>query len=189
LPHDLMSGYFFWRNDWYPWIHCWELCGLLSLKLVRESSPSRLSGGSRMSVSPSELSRSTAHPLGSVAETALFWTVVPAPPPPDPPPDPPEGGGLGLELGDGLGLGLEDGGGEGLALGRTDGDGLGGGLGLGDGSCGIVAAQAHRAPALDCTRFVIDEIKRRLPIWKLEHYADGGAGWVDPTRPSGVAIT
>jgi molybdopterin synthase catalytic subunit len=55
-------------------------------------------------------------------------------------------------------------------------------LGLGDVSVAIVAAHAHRAPALDCTRFVIEEIKKRVPIWKKEHYADGTREWVDPTR-------
>ena len=60
-------------------------------------------------------------------------------------------------------------------------------LALGDLAVAIVAAHAHRAPALDATRFVIEEIKKRVPIWKREHYADGSREWVDPTQPSGVA--
>jgi molybdopterin synthase catalytic subunit len=55
-------------------------------------------------------------------------------------------------------------------------------LGLGDVSVGIAAAHQHRTPALDCTRYVIEEIKKRVPIWKNEHYADGTREWVDPTR-------
>ncbi|HEV2018605.1 MAG TPA: molybdenum cofactor biosynthesis protein MoaE [Gemmatimonadaceae bacterium] len=55
-------------------------------------------------------------------------------------------------------------------------------LGLGDVSVAIAAAHPHRAPALDCTRYVIDEIKKRVPIWKKEHYADGTREWIDPTR-------
>jgi molybdopterin synthase catalytic subunit len=55
-------------------------------------------------------------------------------------------------------------------------------LGLGDVSVAIAAAHAHRAPALDCTRYVIEEIKKRVPIWKKEHYGDGTREWVDPTR-------
>ena len=55
-------------------------------------------------------------------------------------------------------------------------------LELGDVSVAIVVAHAHRAPALDCTRFVIEEIKKRVPIWKMEHYQDGTREWVDPTR-------
>lgn len=63
-----------------------------------------------------------------------------------------------------------------------------GALALGDVSVAIVAAHVHRAPALDCTRFVIEEIKLRVPIWKREHYADGAREWVDPTA-RGVATT
>jgi molybdopterin synthase catalytic subunit len=57
-------------------------------------------------------------------------------------------------------------------------------LELGDVSVAIVVAGAHRAPALDCTRFVIEELKKRVPIWKMEHYADGSREWIDPTRAS-----
>jgi molybdopterin synthase catalytic subunit len=41
-----------------------------------------------------------------------------------------------------------------------------------------VAAHAHRAPALDANRYVIEELKRRVPIWKLELYVDGTREWV-----------
>jgi molybdopterin synthase catalytic subunit len=34
---------------------------------------------------------------------------------------------------------------------------------------------------------VIEEIKKRVPIWKMEHYIDGTREWVDPTKVSGVA--
>ena len=59
-----------------------------------------------------------------------------------------------------------------------------GALALGDASVAIAAAHAHRAPAFDACRFVIEELKRRVPIWKREHYADGTREWVDPTRSS-----
>jgi molybdopterin synthase catalytic subunit len=62
-----------------------------------------------------------------------------------------------------------------------------GSLALGDVSVAIATAHEHRAPALDATRFIIEQIKTRVPIWKLEHYEDGDSEWVDPTRPSGVA--
>lgn len=61
-------------------------------------------------------------------------------------------------------------------------------LSLGDVSVAIAAAHSHREPAMECTRFVIDEIKRRVPIWKREHYVDGTREWVDPTRVSGAPI-
>lgn len=58
-----------------------------------------------------------------------------------------------------------------------------GALALGEVSVGIAAAHVHRAPALDSIRYVIEEIKKRVPIWKLEHYTDGTQSWVDPTAP------
>jgi molybdopterin synthase catalytic subunit len=61
-------------------------------------------------------------------------------------------------------------------------------LGLGEMSVAIAAAHQHRAPALDCTRYVIEEIKKRLPIWKREHYADGTREWVDPSRAAQPSI-
>jgi molybdopterin synthase catalytic subunit len=51
-------------------------------------------------------------------------------------------------------------------------------LRLGEISVAVVAAHAHRAPALDANRYVIEELKRRVPIWKLEHYRDGTREWV-----------
>jgi len=62
-----------------------------------------------------------------------------------------------------------------------------GALELGDVSVAVAAAHAHRRPAIECTRFVIEEIKSRVPIWKLEHYTDGAREWVDPIRVSGEA--
>ena len=55
-------------------------------------------------------------------------------------------------------------------------------LGLGDVSIAIVAAHPHRQAAMDATRYAIEEIKKTVPIWKLEHYADGSREWVDPTH-------
>jgi molybdopterin synthase catalytic subunit len=54
-------------------------------------------------------------------------------------------------------------------------------LSVGDTAVAIVAASAHREAAFASCRFVIDEVKRRVPIWKREHYADGTLVWVDPT--------
>jgi molybdopterin synthase catalytic subunit len=46
----------------------------------------------------------------------------------------------------------------------------------------VAAAHPHRAQAFDACRHVIEEIKRRVPVWKREHYVDGTREWVDPTR-------
>jgi molybdopterin synthase catalytic subunit len=62
-------------------------------------------------------------------------------------------------------------------------------LAIGDASVGIAAAHAHRGPALDSVRYVIDEIKKRVPIWKMEHYSDGTRQWVDPALMRAEART
>ena len=51
-------------------------------------------------------------------------------------------------------------------------------LALGDASVAIAVAHPHRAPAYDASRYVIEQLKQRVPIWKLEHYTDGTREWV-----------
>lgn len=58
-------------------------------------------------------------------------------------------------------------------------------LSVGEVSVAIAASSPHRAESFDATRYVIEEIKKRLPVWKKEHYADGGTGWVEGTPPPG----
>lgn len=43
----------------------------------------------------------------------------------------------------------------------------------------VCVSSAHRAAAFDACRFIIDEIKTRLPIWKKEHYVSGISEWVN----------
>jgi molybdopterin synthase catalytic subunit len=50
---------------------------------------------------------------------------------------------------------------------------------LGDASIAIAVAAPHRAAALDACRYVIEEAKRRLPVWKREILADGATMWRD----------
>jgi molybdopterin synthase catalytic subunit len=57
-----------------------------------------------------------------------------------------------------------------------------GALELGEASVVIAVAHAHRGAAYAASRYVIEQLKRRVPIWKLEHYVDGTREWVDPTR-------
>lgn len=59
-----------------------------------------------------------------------------------------------------------------------------GSLELGDASVVIAVAHPHRGAAYAASRYVIEQLKRRVPIWKREHYADGTREWVDPTRQS-----
>ena len=56
-----------------------------------------------------------------------------------------------------------------------------GSLGLGDVSVAIAISHARRGPAMDASRYVIEQLKKRVPIWKREHYTDGTREWVDPT--------
>jgi molybdopterin synthase catalytic subunit len=62
-------------------------------------------------------------------------------------------------------------------------------LGLQDVSVAIAVAHARRAPALEASRFIIEELKRRVPIWKREHYVDGDRHWVDPTLPRTASVS
>jgi molybdopterin synthase catalytic subunit len=51
-------------------------------------------------------------------------------------------------------------------------------LEVGDTAVAVVAASAHRDEAFVACRHVIEEVKRRLPIWKREYFADGSVEWV-----------
>ena len=56
-----------------------------------------------------------------------------------------------------------------------------GSLEVGETAIVVVAGSGHRAAAFDACRYVVEEVKRRLPIWKQEFYVDGTHEWVDPT--------
>ena len=65
-----------------------------------------------------------------------------------------------------------------------------GSIPLGEASIAIAAAAPHRAEAFEACRYVIEEVKARLPVWKKEIFQDGTAGWRgnDGTRgPAAVA--
>ena len=54
-------------------------------------------------------------------------------------------------------------------------------------SIAIAAAAPHRPEAFEACRYVIEQVKKRLPIWKKELRADGTTLWVDPEgRPAVV---
>jgi molybdopterin synthase catalytic subunit len=67
-------------------------------------------------------------------------------------------------------------------------------LGVGDIAVAIAAASAHRDEAFLACRYVIEEVKRRVPIWKKEFFTDGSVEWVGVSgeagkRGSGEAAT
>jgi molybdopterin synthase catalytic subunit len=50
---------------------------------------------------------------------------------------------------------------------------------IGEAAVAIVTAAPHRAEAYEASRFVIEAVKERLPIWKRERFADGSE-WKRP---------
>jgi len=53
-------------------------------------------------------------------------------------------------------------------------------LALGELAVWVGVSAGHRDAAFAACRWIIDEVKSRVPIWKHEHYADGDAGWLHP---------
>ncbi len=58
-----------------------------------------------------------------------------------------------------------------------------GDLAIGDLAVWVGVGAAHRGAAFDTCRWIIDEVKSRVPIWKHERYADGDADWLHPDPP------
>jgi molybdopterin synthase catalytic subunit len=59
-------------------------------------------------------------------------------------------------------------------------------LAIGDCAVWVGVSADHRGAAFEACRYVIDETKARVPIWKKEHYASGATGWVNcATRAAG----
>jgi molybdopterin synthase catalytic subunit len=55
-------------------------------------------------------------------------------------------------------------------------------LRVGDLAVWVGVSAPHRHEAFLACRYVIDEVKHRLPIWKKEHYLNGDSGWVNCER-------
>jgi len=51
-------------------------------------------------------------------------------------------------------------------------------LTIGDASVAIAVAHPRRNAAYDASRYVIEQLKKRVPVWKLELYVDGTREWV-----------
>lgn len=52
-------------------------------------------------------------------------------------------------------------------------------LQIGDLAVWVGVSAAHRAAAFGACRYIIDEVKARVPVWKKEHYADGASEWIN----------
>lgn len=59
-------------------------------------------------------------------------------------------------------------------------------LDLEEASLVIAVSSPHRPAAYEASRWVLEEIKLRLPVWKHEHYTDGSSTWVpgNPLEPA-----
>ena len=57
-----------------------------------------------------------------------------------------------------------------------------GSLAIGDVAVWVGVSSGHRDEAFKACRYVIDEVKHRVPIWKKEHYVNGDSGWVNCER-------
>jgi len=62
-----------------------------------------------------------------------------------------------------------------------------GALALGDMAVWVGVSSVHRGESFDACRFIIDEVKQRVPIWKKEHYRGGDSGWVNCERCAAAA--
>ena len=56
-------------------------------------------------------------------------------------------------------------------------------LEVGEASVAIVVAAPHRGEAYEASRYVIEELKRRVPVWKREGYVEGDTHWVPGYAP------
>lgn len=60
-------------------------------------------------------------------------------------------------------------------------------LDIGDLAVWVGVSSPHRGEAFAACRYIIDEVKHRVPIWKKEQYVDGDSGWVNCERCGEVA--
>jgi molybdopterin synthase catalytic subunit len=58
-------------------------------------------------------------------------------------------------------------------------------LGLGEIAVWIGVAAGHREAAFAACRYIIDETKARVPLWKKEHYLDGATEWINSVSGQG----
>ncbi len=62
-------------------------------------------------------------------------------------------------------------------------------LKVGDVSVVVAVSAEHRSEAFEASRFVIDTLKRTVPIWKRETTPEGKTGWVEGERIEELQVT
>ncbi len=60
-------------------------------------------------------------------------------------------------------------------------------LAVGDTAVWIGVAAPHRREAFEACEWILDQLKRRVPIWKKEHFSDGDSGWIGSDVTPGEA--
>ena len=60
-------------------------------------------------------------------------------------------------------------------------------LQIGDVAVMVSVTAAHRKAAFDACQYIIDEVKRRVPIWKREVYTDGESVWLGADKGTTLA--
>lgn len=60
-------------------------------------------------------------------------------------------------------------------------------LELGEVSVAVAVSCPHRRQAFEAGQWLIDTLKEVVPIWKREHWADGGMDWVHPGLDTAAA--
>jgi len=59
-------------------------------------------------------------------------------------------------------------------------------LKLGEIAVWVAVTAAHRGAAFEACRYIIDQTKARVPIWKNEHYAKGASAWINSAGKAGA---
>ncbi|MGH7471078.1 MAG: molybdenum cofactor biosynthesis protein MoaE [Longimicrobiales bacterium] len=62
-----------------------------------------------------------------------------------------------------------------------------GDLDVGEASVAVAVSTPHRAQAFTAARYIIEEIKKRLPVWKHERYVEGEGEWLKGVSPQAGA--
>ena len=64
-------------------------------------------------------------------------------------------------------------------------------LAVGECSVAVAVGHPHRGRAFEAARYMIEQLKQRVPIWKREHYVDGTREWVaaNNSAPSALVDT
>ena len=56
-------------------------------------------------------------------------------------------------------------------------------LAVGEMALYAAVSAPHRRAAFEACAYLVDEIKRRVPVWKEEHYREGTSVWIHPRKP------